>query len=661
MSKLTLAFVNFFKEKSGSRKIVRISEFDDGLSPAHHSDFDENRTYLVKWPHLPVEGSSSTVGLYEAKVLCLGVDLDDLKKESKTIGVKITHSMIKDFETRDGEKQSKVDQKTPRKSSRGRPIKKSVSALEKAADGSADRAAPDPRMVKKKKKVLAEEASRDKRQQKTLANYDDQMLFRSDVPRSSNMKSQQQDSATDSESANSKQTTTALPIKAPETDLTPVKHSSGKPTCLNSLGDQSFKFSPLGKFLNTGDDYCNEDSKERPVIVKCEPLPTLTESSSETLVIKTPSHSPQVKHQATHPVKCDSSTSNSQSSEQSCSEQSETDAEKELYYNKMRKLELELIQEKSKTRSLQNTLESLEETVKTQQRTINELKEDSQRYSKVNLRLTEKLVNALSTNSDTGNSKVIRSIQFESPAKGFSLSAKRSDSMLSLPEQPEDFEIESPVLAGKKHKKYDKTPSPAKLENESSATKKHKSDGSPSKKRKRSDIDEDDVTSNDELGQMILLALQSKAPLQCDGDGKVHIGNGVWISEKSWNEKIRKATVSPSIALRDAMANVYSSSEMAERSLEGGTPVKAGPDGVKIKKKKMTPHKREAFLGLFRGKTAASSGSTDKCFLDLSVSKKGRDTIKYKLKEASIDKNGKSKSSSQKSPASGSKSSSSKK
>ncbi|XP_052128441.1 uncharacterized protein LOC127750545 [Frankliniella occidentalis] len=616
----------------------------------------------------------------------VAVDLDDLKQESKTIGVKITNSMIKDFETRDGEKQSKVDQKTPKKSSRGRPIKTSASALEKAADSSADRAAPDPRMSKKKKKSLAaEEASRDKRQQKTLAKYDDQVLFRSDVPRSSNSKSQQQDSATDSESANSKQTT----IKARETDLTSVKHSPGKPTGLGALGDQSFKYSPMGKFLNAIDECgsCDEDLKERSaVIVKSEP--TLTESPSEKVLIKTLNSSPgkqtstsslstcssivpkNRRPKGTH-KKCDSSTSNSQSSEQSGSE---TDAEKELYYNKMRKLESELKREKSKTRLLQNTLESLEETVKTQQRTINGLKEDSQRYSKVNLKLTERLVNALSTNSATGKSKVKRSIQFESPAKGFSVqdSAELSDSMpSSLPEQPEDLEFESPAPAGKKPKKFDMTPSPVKLENESADRTAFSllfSHGELQKEQHDQELKRNQLLGGHGIKDP-LPAIQKRnhgmiepmAVYQGRAPEQVHIGNGVWIPEKSWNEKIRKATVSPSIALRDAMANVYSSSEMAERSLGGGTPVKAGPDGVKTKKKKMTPHKREAFLGLYRGKTAASSGSTDKCFLDLSVSKKGRDTIKYKLKEASVDKNGKSKPSSHKSPTSGSKPSSSNK
>lgn len=39
-------------------------------------------------------------------------------------------------------------------------------------------------------------------------------------------------------------------------------------------------------------------------------------------------------------------------------------------------------------------------------------------------------------------------------------------------------------------------------------------------------------------------------------------------------------------------------------------------------------------LGVFRAKTAVTSGSEDKAFLDLAVAKKGKDTIKYRLKDA---------------------------
>lgn len=70
MPKLNLAFVNFFKEKRG-RKVVRISKIED-FSPVHHSDFNDDKTYDVKWDHLPVEGSFSKEGLYKAKILCLG-------------------------------------------------------------------------------------------------------------------------------------------------------------------------------------------------------------------------------------------------------------------------------------------------------------------------------------------------------------------------------------------------------------------------------------------------------------------------------------------------------------------------------------------------------------------------------------------------------------
>lgn len=70
MLRLKLAYVNFYKEKRG-RKIVRVSEIDS-FNPSHHSDFNPDETYEVRWAHLPLEGSSSTEGLYDAKVLCLG-------------------------------------------------------------------------------------------------------------------------------------------------------------------------------------------------------------------------------------------------------------------------------------------------------------------------------------------------------------------------------------------------------------------------------------------------------------------------------------------------------------------------------------------------------------------------------------------------------------
>lgn len=71
----------------------------------------------------------------------------------------------------------------------------------------------------------------------------------------------------------------------------------------------------------------------------------------------------------------------------------------------------------------------------------------------------------------------------------------------------------------------------------------------------------------------------------------------MWIGQKIWEEKLKKPNVSPGIALRDAMENQYSKEEMAKRSMDGGTPVKASPSGDKVKKMKMTPAKREAFLG----------------------------------------------------------------
>jgi len=79
----------------------------------------------------------------------------------------------------------------------------------------------------------------------------------------------------------------------------------------------------------------------------------------------------------------------------------------------------------------------------------------------------------------------------------------------------------------------------------------------------------------------------------------VHIGNGVWFSKKLWEDKLKKSSCSPNIAIRDAMDKIYTREDMAKRSLEGGLPVRASPNGDKKIKKKMTPSKREAILGKF--------------------------------------------------------------
>jgi len=70
MPNLELAFVNFFREKRG-RKIVDIKDVDE-FKPSHHLDFNSDRTYDIKWAHLPNEGSASTESFYDAKIICLG-------------------------------------------------------------------------------------------------------------------------------------------------------------------------------------------------------------------------------------------------------------------------------------------------------------------------------------------------------------------------------------------------------------------------------------------------------------------------------------------------------------------------------------------------------------------------------------------------------------
>ncbi|KAK3920927.1 BEN domain-containing protein 5 [Frankliniella fusca] len=85
---LKLAYVNFFREKRG-RRVVDIQKTVE-FAPKAHGDFDEDKTYKVKWPLLKKDGSESdNEGEYEAKIICLGVDLADLEQEANVKGLKL--------------------------------------------------------------------------------------------------------------------------------------------------------------------------------------------------------------------------------------------------------------------------------------------------------------------------------------------------------------------------------------------------------------------------------------------------------------------------------------------------------------------------------------------------------------------------------------------
>lgn len=97
-------------------------------------------------------------------------------------------------------------------------------------------------------------------------------------------------------------------------------------------------------------------------------------------------------------MKDESSSGTSDTSEVSLV--SVSDAEKELYYNKMRRLETELKVERKKTRSLEVNLEVQAETIKTQEEKILELTVEMKRVSKVNTDLSEKILSLLSLNNE---------------------------------------------------------------------------------------------------------------------------------------------------------------------------------------------------------------------------------------------------------------------
>lgn len=69
------------------------------------------------------------------------------------------------------------------------------------------------------------------------------------------------------------------------------------------------------------------------------------------------------------------------------------------------------------------------------------------------------------------------------------------------------------------------------------------------------------------------------------------------MTAKLFNEKLMAPKVSPSIATRDLMSHMYSVEELAERSLDGGIPVKGGPERLNLRKTPLSPPKRECLLG----------------------------------------------------------------
>lgn len=163
----------------------------------------------------------------------------------------------------------------------------------------------------------------------------------------------------------------------------------------------------------------------------------------------------------------------------------------------------------------------------------------------------------------------------------------------------------------------------------------------PNRKQKSSDTvkqklwqegTDSEIKKAEDIAPLIYNAMANKAQLESrigKNGSQVHIGNNVWIDSKIFNERLCKTSLEPSISLRETLSQIYTTSEMAERSLEGGTPLKGDKSQ---KKKKVTPAKREAVLGVFRGKSMFKS--KDENFLEFATRKKGRETIRDKLKEA---------------------------
>ncbi|KAK3933031.1 BEN domain-containing protein 5 [Frankliniella fusca] len=131
-----------------------------------------------------------------------------------------------------------------------------------------------------------------------------------------------------------------------------------------------------------------------------------------------------------------------------------------------------------------------------------------------------------------------------------------------------------------------------------------------------------------ELGHMIHGDLTGTAPLKKNGNGEVHIGNGVWISEDNWTQRY---SILPKLTIvtRELMAEVWGPKKLSQRSLAG---VACPTNKKRIVKAKATPAKINAVLACSVGRLL-SKGVTDPEVIDQYI-KSLRTTMRDKFNES---------------------------
>ncbi|XP_052128673.1 uncharacterized protein LOC113215190 isoform X2 [Frankliniella occidentalis] len=723
MVKPNLAFVNFFREQRG-RRVVEVKDIvvpegrEPDSWPRHHADFEKDQVFSVLWPHLPNEGSASTIGEYEAHILCFGVTMEDLIHEAKTTGYKIPRADVVKYENVGINVKSSKKHKSPdeKKSSRGRTLKKS-----KTLDTLPVPAVP-PTHNKRKKRLTDEESTRRERNKEFALSLEMDLPFPDDISENSaalevtNL-SQRIKVEPSLKSHNSNGHTGGKSDRDDQVSLPPAVDEGNK----GSHSDNHRKSSSLERHSSDGKLISEHSSVKKGSASKSHSSSPVNSASlrhpasdkkllDECVQRKSPVKESKGSHSDTHrkssSLERHSSDGKLISEHSSVKKGSASKSHSNSPVNSAslrhpasdKKLLDECVQHKSPVKESKlpkNAFKRSEFDTENDPVSLKALK--MKRSTELDARhsfsdIHAEIKSATNPADPEVTSECLDSHEpggfGDSPGESQTLSAPGHKSEYIHSERKlhknrrgstkrtyiEAITSEDESLSDRSSRKSDdaitqlyvskiqkletqlkslkrenivlkeKLVSPAKVsgfdDNARSPHTPMKSArrslefGKTSRSKSRSKSPEGDFTDNATIADMILDAITNKAPLRSDGEGKLHIGNGVYISSKVFEDKIKAFKVSPSIALRDVMGNVYTSSELAKRSLEGGTPVKGGPDRKKLKKAKLTPQKRECFLGVYRAKTSQKSGSHNKDFLQLSVEKGGRSVIRDKLKEA---------------------------
>ncbi|KAJ1526460.1 hypothetical protein ONE63_009593 [Megalurothrips usitatus] len=136
--------------------------------------------------------------------------------------------------------------------------------------------------------------------------------------------------------------------------------------------------------------------------------------------------------------------------------------------------------------------------------------------------------------------------------------------------------------------------------------------------------------SVDEVARYILQDLEGEVPLQRNGQGQVHLGNGIWIHEENWEDR-HNCNPRATIAVRDLMVETWGPKSLGERSVHG---VKNPFDHSRPTKLKATPAKLNVIVGFYRARLM-HEGMSKREHLDMACKNMMQRTMKDKFQKSS--------------------------